>query len=340
MRPVKESNKSRLASLTDSVKSAVSGSGSAAPSKPTLVKKTATPILNKRAESANATATPTSGKARHIKVFKHDPARIRPWSGHNRDYGALSKERCKDLIDGFRRVGQQFPAIVRKVNSDASNEFDYEFICGARRHWTASFLPDTDLLIEVRDLSDKDAFLLQDIENREREDVSDYERAVDYTKGLHEYYGGKKIDMANHLNQDPGNFNRLLALADLPKEIVKAYADIRELLTHHGTAYHAILKNPDSKAALIAAAKQIRGKKLNGKEVFKLLKNSVSSTDSKPSKKKSKSFKQGALTIKQSAGGVYSVDFKVPAKDKMKALQEIRRDFSLVVEQLLENQNT
>ena len=36
-----------------------------------------------------------------------DPARCRMWVGHNRDYAALSEERCGDLIDSLKAQGKQ-----------------------------------------------------------------------------------------------------------------------------------------------------------------------------------------------------------------------------------------
>ncbi|MEE9336027.1 MAG: ParB/RepB/Spo0J family partition protein [Granulosicoccaceae bacterium] len=326
---MRTSNKDRLAALAESVKTAATEPADR-PKRVSTGAARRTPVLDRRLEAASAVSDRVSGKVRHIKVFGHEPARIRPWSGHNRDYGVLSKERCRDLIEGFRRAGQQFPAIVRKVKN--SDQFDYEFICGARRHWTASYL-DRDLLIEVRDLEDKDAFLLQDIENRDREDISDYERAVDYAKALPVYFDGKKSHMAEQLQIDPGNFNRFLALAELPKEIVSAYGDIRDLVTHHGTIYGKMLKEPNSSKKLIATAKTLAGMGLSGKDVLAQLKNNGAGAVVKPSKNREKTFHRGCLTVKE-RGDNYSINFKLPKNEKQKRLLEIRRDFLKIVDEL------
>ena len=55
------------------------------------------------------------------------------------------------------------------------------------------------LLIEVRELTDEEAFRLADIENRDRRDISDYERAVDYAEACQFYYGGHQGRMAERL---------------------------------------------------------------------------------------------------------------------------------------------
>src|SRR3546814_19225205 len=75
------------------------------------------------------------------------------------------------------------PAIVRRVRGEP--DYDFEVICGARRHWSISWLrshnyPDFRFLVDIRELSDEEAFRIADIENRAREDLSDLERARDY----------------------------------------------------------------------------------------------------------------------------------------------------------------
>ena len=89
-----------------------------------------------------------------------DPARCRMWHGHNRDYAALSEERCRDLIDSLKAQGkQEMPALVRRVRDDPDH--DFEVISGARRHWSVSWLrshnyPEFRFLVEIRELTDEE----------------------------------------------------------------------------------------------------------------------------------------------------------------------------------------
>ena len=105
-----------------------------------------------------------------------DPEDCVMWEGHNRAYRLLTEENCRDLIDSMRAQGrQEFPAIVRKRAEGAP----YEVICGARRHFAVTWLrannyPQFRYLIEVRDLTDEEAFRLADLENRDRADLSDF----------------------------------------------------------------------------------------------------------------------------------------------------------------------
>jgi ParB family chromosome partitioning protein len=71
------------------------------------------------------------------------------------------------------------PAIVRRVSGEA--DYDFEPICGARRHWTTFWsrshnYPDIEFLVDAREICDEEAFRLADIGNRARDDLTDYER--------------------------------------------------------------------------------------------------------------------------------------------------------------------
>jgi ParB family chromosome partitioning protein len=189
-----------------------------------------------------------------------DPARCRIRENHNRRYDLLSERRCQDLIDGFKAQGkQEFAAIVRKLENDAN--FDYEVICGARRHWTVSWLRSNnytnfEYLIEVRDLTDEEAFRLSDIENRDKEDISDYERAVDYKLALGEYYKNQK-DMAERMEVSEAWLSRYLDLAALPAEVVEAFGDIIEIKVKHGRDLKSHLKDKRTQKKIIERAGEL-----------------------------------------------------------------------------------
>ncbi len=175
-----------------------------------------------------------------------DPACCKIRENHNRRYDLLNERRCQDLIDGFKAQGkQEFPAIVRKLDGD--KDFDYEVICGARRHWTVCWLrannyPEYKYLIEVRNLTDEEAFRLSDIENRDNQDLCDYERAVDYKKALGVYYKNQK-QMAERMEVSEAWLSRYLDLAGLPEIVVAAFGDILEIRVKHGRDLKAHLKD-------------------------------------------------------------------------------------------------
>ena len=189
------------------------------------------------------------------------PERCRLWERHNRQYELLNESRCKDLIDGFKSQGrQEMPAIVRKVEGDP--DYDYEVICGARRHWTVSHLRNNNytqfkFLIDVKDISDEEAFRLSDIENRDKEDISDYERACDYRKALDFYYDGVQQKMADRLEVSKDWLSRFIYLADFPMQIVNAYANIFDVKATHVRKLKPVLDDRKLKPKVLQRATQL-----------------------------------------------------------------------------------
>ncbi|MEL0212416.1 MAG: ParB/RepB/Spo0J family partition protein [Novosphingobium sp.] len=190
-----------------------------------------------------------------------DPARCRMWAGHNRDYALLTEERCADLIESIKAQGrQEMPAIVRRVSGDP--DFDFEVICGARRHWSISWLrahnyPDFKFLVDVREIGDEEAFRLADIENRARDDLTDLERARDYLRALDTYYDGRQKTMAERLKVSESWLTRYLDLARLPVELTRAFVNPQDLGIRNAMALKGLLKPEDRKARAYKEAERL-----------------------------------------------------------------------------------
>ena len=202
-----------------------------------------------------------SGEVEEKVLRRIDPAEARMWENHNRAYDLLTEENCRDLIDGIRAQGrQEFPAIVRRTGEA---ETPYEVICGARRHFAVSWLqannyPQIRYLVEVRDLTDEEAFRLADIENRDRQDISDYERACDYLRALEQYYGGVQLRMANRLEVSDTWLSRYLQLARLPIEVIRAFSSLHDLREIHARKLKPHLAREDERAAIFDEALAIK----------------------------------------------------------------------------------
>lgn len=226
-----------------------------------------------------------------------DPARCRMWEGHNRDYALLTEERCADLIESMKAQGrQEMPAIVRRVAGDG--QCDFEVICGARRHWTISWLrahnyPDFKFLVDVREIGDEEAFRLADIENRARDDLTDFERAKDYLRALNTYYEGRQKTMAERLKVSESWLTRYLDLARLPRELTVAFVNPQELGIRNAIALKALLKPDDrrekafAEAARLASVQVGEGRALPVLDVIKALTNAVDAPKKSGSPKKS-----------------------------------------------------
>ncbi len=215
----------------------------------------ATRFLNR----ANALA---EAGEREEKVLRWgEPGQCRMWARHNRAYELLTESNCRDLIDSIKAQGrQEFPAVVRRL--PAGQGAEYEVICGARRHFAISWLnahnyPQLRYLIDVRDLTDEEAFRLADLENRDRVDISDFERARDYAGALALYYDGRQKDMAARLEVSETWLSRYLNLARLPEGLVAAFASIHDLKEAHARRLRPLLDDPDGKARMLAEADRL-----------------------------------------------------------------------------------
>ena len=264
-----------------------------------------------------------------------DPARCRMWPRHNRRYDLLDERRCADLIEGFKAQGrQEFPAIVRAIAEDP--DYDYEVICGARRHWTVSWLRARNytqfrFLIELRALSDEEAFRLSDVENRDRADLSDFERALDYADALERYYGGRQRDMAQRLELSESWLSRWLLLAKLPPAIIAAYADVTGVRERHARALRPLMAKRAENEAILAAAATLTDEQarratqgqppLDGADVFARLK---AATKAPKPKKTLGRYKDAAgklvATAKPMKGGGLTLDIAGSA-DRAAALK-------------------
>ena len=229
---------------------------------------TETPTAERGAPATERLSTRLTGLARVTagdikeKTLKLvDPARCRMWERHNRRYDLLNESVCGDLLESLRSQGEQeFPAIVRRVEDDPA--YDFEVICGARRHWAVSYLKNVEhrdirYLVEERELTDEQAFRLADVENRSRKDISDYERAMDYRHAVETFYGGTAQRMAERLEVPKAWLSRFLDLAKLPTDVVEAFGDVRQLRENHAREIKPLLADGASRPRVMAEAKRL-----------------------------------------------------------------------------------
>ena len=96
------------------------------------------------------------------------------------------------------------------------------------------------------------------MENRDKQDLSDYERAVKYWKALNEYqYYKTQAEMAERMGLTRDKLVRFLRLAELPKEVAKAFSSIKEIKVDHARLLAPLLNNPKQKKNIIAEAEGI-----------------------------------------------------------------------------------
>ena len=226
-----------------------------APARPAAAEQEALSRLDERLTSFTQSAP--DGRA---------PMLIRPadcvvWDGNPRDQPGLNPDSCRSLIESIAAEGgNRIPVLVR-LNADGSEQ-PYQLLVGSRRRFAIDWLnhngrPELRLTALVVDLSDEEAFRLADIENRERADICELDRARSYQQAVDRFYGGVQSRMAEALGLSNSQLSRLLALAQLPQEVIGAFATKEELKVRYSELLTPLLRRTEQRADLIAEARRI-----------------------------------------------------------------------------------
>ncbi len=213
-----------------------------------------------------------------------DPFRCRVWALHDRMEEHISEENCAAEIESFKEHGQLLPVLCRPIRDDPDH--DVELICGARRLFVARCV-NTKLLAEVRELSDREAIVAMDMENRQRRDISPYERGLSFARWLRGKHFVSQEAIAHALNISPSHVSRLLRLARLPSVVVGAFNAAIDIRESWGLKLAEILEDPQRRQLVIRAARDIRSAETcpQAREVYrKLLASSVPGRKPKASK--------------------------------------------------------
>jgi ParB family chromosome partitioning protein len=205
-----------------------------------------------------------------MNIVSVSPFRCRVWSLHDRIEENVTEETCKEEIESFLSYGQRVPALGRPLKNDP--DFDVELIYGARRLFVAR-LTNKPLLVELRDITDQEAIVAMDIENRHRQDISPYERGLSYSRWLAAGFFSSQDDLARKLNTSASQVSRLLKLAKLPAVVVNAFVSPVDIREEWGLELICSLNDPNDRRATIDTARAIaaRHPRLASAEVFREL---------------------------------------------------------------------
>lgn len=192
-----------------------------------------------------ATQPAVAGEILSIPVDSIFPSKTNP-------RGRPSPEGIEDLAADIARRGVQQPIVVRPATPKGS----YEIIFGERR-WTASRKAKKETVpCVIRDLSDKDAYEAQVIENLQREDLHPLAEAAAFKRlYLAAYKETKHHDQAIELvaeklgkKRAPQFIARRLKLNDLDKDAKLAFQEGALLIGHADEL--ARLRPEEQKAAI------------------------------------------------------------------------------------------
>lgn len=284
----------------------------------------ATPADGIMASRSQTLARIATGKTVADRTEWVDPERCRPWRMHNRDLDHLNEDSCRDLIDSFLSAKKQrIPAIVRRLKDDPN--FDFEIIAGVRRWWTVKWLrahhhPEFEYLVTIQSVTDEEAFRVSDVENRSRKDISDWERAKEYTVALAEFYEGSQSHMAEHLNLSKSWLSRLLDVARLPEPVVAAFSDTHDITVRVARDIKPLTGDPKALAKMREEAERIeeersqKGLKLSGPEVAKRLVKATVAPAVKAAAEKEITGKGGKVILRYTKARGGGLTIKVPPK--------------------------
>jgi len=197
---------------------------------------------------------PQRAQEKTDEVVLANPFRCRMWALHDRIEDYLTEESCRAEIESFERHGQVVPVLGRSLRADPAH--DIELIYGARRLFIARHL-NSPLQVRVREVSDREALIAMDAENRQRKDISPYERGVSYSRWLRTGHFKSQEDIARALHVSASQVSRLLRLARLPSVVLNAFASPLEILEVWGLQLAEMCEVPERREVLFRRARSL-----------------------------------------------------------------------------------
>lgn len=205
----------------------------------------------------------TQSNVRSRGAISIRPSDCSVWDGNPRDIPALCAENCRSLIESIAlEDGNRIPVLVRQ--NPPGSELPYQLLVGSRRRFAIDWLnhngrPEIRLSALIVEMSDEEAFRLADIENRERQDITELDRARSYQQAVDRFYGGVQSRMAEALGLSNSQLSRLLSLAQMPDAVVDAFATRDELRVRHSEVLTPLLRRPQQCERVLAMARVIGG---------------------------------------------------------------------------------
>ncbi len=188
------------------------------------------------------------------EIVSIDPFRCRMWEFHDRLEQHINEDSCKSEIESFLKHGQLVPALGRRLRGEP--DYDVELIYGSRRLFVARHL-NKPLLVELRQMTNAEAVVAMDIENRQRLDISPYERGRSYVNWLRAKMFDSQDDIARALKISASQVSRLIKLAMLPSVIVAAFRTPADICESWACDLAAILEDPQRRTPTCARARSI-----------------------------------------------------------------------------------
>jgi len=145
----------------------------------------------------------------HLPISKIKPTLFQPRK-------LIDPEELKELAQSIKEKGFIQPIVVRKKGADS-----YEVVVGERRYQAANSLGLKEIPTIIKDVDDKEAFILAIVENLQRKDLNPIEEANAF-KRLIDEYSFSLDDIAKFVGKDKTTVANSLRLLKLPLKIKRA----------------------------------------------------------------------------------------------------------------------
>ena len=128
----------------------------------------------------------------------------------------IEKKELEELSRSIKEKGLLQPIVVRK-----KGEEKFEIVVGERRYQAAKLLKMEKIPAIIRDVDDKNAFLLALVENLQRKDLNPIEEAEAFQKLINDFQLTQE-ETGRIVGKDKTSISNTLRLLKLPEEIKQA----------------------------------------------------------------------------------------------------------------------
>lgn len=158
--------------------------------------------------------------------FLVEPSDCKPWKYHNRDNIWMSVDKCQDLISSIRKNGQKVPIFARKIENDSEGK-NWEIIAGRRRWYACNYLG-IKIRVKATDATDRECAILMNLENKDRNDISEFEDAISFKRQLEANLFDSQDEMALSLDLKKSKLSKMLSASKIINypEIMVLFKDL------------------------------------------------------------------------------------------------------------------
>lgn len=180
------------------------------------------------------------------------PDEIKLWKYKDRPENELGD--LDDFSKVLKKIGQLQPGIVRLSQEPGPK---YELIVGERR-WRACKLAGIPFQAKLVSYTDTESGLAQAAENKNRQDLSDYARGINYSRQIDDGILTQS-DLAEKLGTTRQQISRLMSYKEIPAQLIEAIGDMTKVSPRTAEEIKFICKkDPDGLNILLGLADKLR----------------------------------------------------------------------------------